>query len=211
MIKPYRLSDYSRHAVCGSRHTSIFTNVTHLIDDTEPALETKGNHAEQTNRNGDDRMLQEKCHTNAERWRDIQGDQQPENSHEIHSQYQKLEDQHQYRVPEDPRVLDPYADVGEIRIKAVQYGQSSQQLAALQYGRGVDHGAGNQAIEDLQAISNRGDLGAKEVAHNGLSLPQGRDVTKATQTYVDKDVEDTEEGHLQVGLAHLLPDHMKGR
>lgn len=131
--------------------------------------------------------------------------------HEIHSQYQKLEDQHQYRVPEDPRVLDPYADVGEIRIKAVQYGQSSQQLAALQYGRGVDHGAGNQAIEDLQAISNRGDLGAKEVAHNGLSLPQGRDVTKATQTYVDKDVEDTEEGHLQVGLAHLLPDHMKGR
>jgi len=93
---------------------------THLIDDTEAPLETEGNNAEQTNRNGDNRMLQEKCHADAERGCYIQRNEQPENSHEIDAQDQEFEDQYQKRVPEYPRVLHPYSNVRKVRIQAMQ-------------------------------------------------------------------------------------------
>lgn len=90
-------------------------------------------------------------------------------------------------------------------------GESAEQLAALQYGGGINHSTRDESIEDLQTIANCGNFRAKKITHYGLALTQRGDVAETAQDDVNKDVKDAKARHLQIGFTHLPTHHMERR
>lgn len=111
-------------------------------------------------------MLQKECHADTEGGRDAQRDEQPEDAHKVHAQNEQLEDEQQNRVTKDTRIFHTHADVREVRIETVQNRQGAQQFAALQNGRSIDDSTSYETIEDLQTITDGGDLSTKEITDN---------------------------------------------
>lgn len=156
-------------------------------------------------------MLQKECHADTEGGRDPQRDEQPEDAHKVHAQNEQLEDEQKNRVTKDSRVLHTYTDVREVRIETVQNREGAQQLAAFQNGRRIDDSTSYEPVEDLQTITDRGDLSAKEITHNRFALSQRGDITKTAQHDVNKNIENAKARHLQIGFAHLASHHMERR